>query len=150
MAEALEVMGRVDGVVANAGAASSSPMHEMTTETYLDMIATAQHGGFWTVREGVKHMVERAQAGDPGGTVIACGSLTTFNGHAGMVHYGAAKGAMARASSATLGKRRARSFSRQRKMVVSSSGGASGRRWRSGVGGSAAIIAIKAEAVSAS
>ena len=95
MAESLEVMGRVDGVVANAGFVSQSPMHEMTTETYQDMLATAQHGGFWTVREGVKHMVERAEAGDPGGSVIACGSLTTFMGHANMVHYGAAKGAMA-------------------------------------------------------
>ncbi|MFI5047147.1 MAG: SDR family NAD(P)-dependent oxidoreductase [Acidimicrobiia bacterium] len=95
MADALEVMGRVDGVVANAGFVTSAPMHEMTTEMYTDMIATAQHGGFWTVREGVKHMVARAEAGDPGGSVIACGSLTTFMGHAGMVHYGAAKGAMA-------------------------------------------------------
>jgi NAD(P)-dependent dehydrogenase (short-subunit alcohol dehydrogenase family) len=46
-------------------------------------------------REGVKHMKARADAGDPGGSLIVCGSLTTFMGHAGIAHYAAAKGAMA-------------------------------------------------------
>jgi NAD(P)-dependent dehydrogenase (short-subunit alcohol dehydrogenase family) len=95
MVEAVEVMGRVDGVVANAGMGSGAPFHEMTTETYMAMIAVAQHGGFFTLREAVKHMKARADAGDPGGSLIACGSLTIFQGHAGLQHYAAAKGAMA-------------------------------------------------------
>jgi NAD(P)-dependent dehydrogenase (short-subunit alcohol dehydrogenase family) len=95
MVEAVEVMGRVDGVVANAGITGSAPLHEMSTKAYEDVLAVNQHGGFFTLREGVKHMKARADAGDPGGSVIVCGSLTTFLGHKGMAHYGAAKGAMA-------------------------------------------------------
>ncbi len=95
MAEAVEVMGRVDGVVANAGIFSSAPLHEMTTAMYESMLAVNQHGAFFTVREAVKHMKARADAGDPGGSIILCGSLTTIRGHAGIAHYAAAKGAMA-------------------------------------------------------
>ncbi len=95
MAEAVEEMGRVDGVVANAGGVSLAPFHEMTTDTYESLLAVSQHGGFFTLREGVKHMKARADAGDPGGSVIVCGSLTNIFGHAGLAHYAAAKGALA-------------------------------------------------------
>jgi NAD(P)-dependent dehydrogenase (short-subunit alcohol dehydrogenase family) len=40
-------------------------------------------------------MRERAQAGDPGGSIVACGSLSIFHGLQGMEHYAAAKGALA-------------------------------------------------------
>ena len=95
MAEAIEAMGRIDGVVANAGGVSGAPLHKMSTQMYNDLLAVSQHGGFFTLREGVKHMKARADAGDPGGSIIVCGSLTTFMGHAGIAHYAAAKGAMA-------------------------------------------------------
>jgi NAD(P)-dependent dehydrogenase (short-subunit alcohol dehydrogenase family) len=95
MAEAVEAMGRIDGVVANAGFATMAPFHEMSTELYEGLLAVSQHGGFFTLREGVRHMKARADAGDPGGSLIVCGSLTNFQGHAGLAHYGAAKGAMA-------------------------------------------------------
>jgi NAD(P)-dependent dehydrogenase (short-subunit alcohol dehydrogenase family) len=95
MTEAVEVMGRVDGIVANAGFVTFAPLHEMSTETYNELLAVAQHGGFFTLREGVKHMKARADAGDPGGSVIVCGSLSVFMGHKGLAHYGAAKAAMA-------------------------------------------------------
>jgi len=95
MAEAVEEMGRVDGVVANAGGVSIAPFHEMTTDTYESLLAVSQHGGFFTLREGVKHMKARADAGDPGGSVIVCGSLTNIFGHALLAHYAAAKGALA-------------------------------------------------------
>jgi NAD(P)-dependent dehydrogenase (short-subunit alcohol dehydrogenase family) len=95
MAEAIEVMGRLDGAVVNAGSSSMSPFHEMTTQIYEDLLAVSQHGGFFTAREAVRHMKARADAGDPGGSLIFCGSLTVFQGHAGLEHYAAAKGAMA-------------------------------------------------------
>jgi len=95
MAEAVDVMGRVDGVIANAGFGSFAPFHEMTTQMYEDLLAVSQHGGFYTLREGVKHMKARADAGDAGGSLIVCGSLTIFQGHAGLEHYAAAKGALA-------------------------------------------------------
>src|SRR5215204_3221221 len=95
MAEAVEAMGRIDGVVSNAGGGGLVPFHEMSTDVYMDMINVAQHGGFYTLREAVRHMKARADAGDPGGSLIACGSLTIFQGHVGLEHYGAAKGALA-------------------------------------------------------
>jgi len=94
MAAALKQMGRLDCVIANAGGVTLSPFHEMTTEIYNNLLNTAQHGGFYTLREAAKHMVERAQAGDPGGSLIICGSLSIFAGGPDMAHYGAAKGAL--------------------------------------------------------
>jgi len=94
MAAAVEHMGRIDCVVQNAGFASMSPFHEMTTEMYQSLLAVAQHGGFWTLREGVRHMMARAEAGDPGGSLLLCGSLTQLRGEPMIAHYAAAKSAM--------------------------------------------------------
>ena len=94
MATAAAHMGRIDCVVQNAGIATMAPFHEMTTELYQELLAVAQHGGFWTLREAVKHMLERAERGDPGGSLLLCGSLTQFRGEPTIAHYGAAKSAM--------------------------------------------------------
>jgi NAD(P)-dependent dehydrogenase (short-subunit alcohol dehydrogenase family) len=94
MQDAIQQMGRLDCVIANAGAVTVAPFHEMTTEMYGELINTAQHGGFWTLREAAKHMVKRAETGDPGGSLIICGSLSIFAGGPQMAHYGAAKGAL--------------------------------------------------------
>lgn len=94
MAEAVAEMGRVDCVVANAGTNSHpESFHEMPSEMYHDLLAVSQHGVFYTLRAGVKHMKERADAGDSGGSVIACGSLMAIRGAATLEHYGAAKAA---------------------------------------------------------
>ena len=95
MAGAIETMGRLDCVVSNAGVATSQPFHEMTTETYMSLLAINQHGGFFTLREAVRHMKQRADDGDSGGSLIVCGSLSISRGVPGMAHYGAAKGALA-------------------------------------------------------
>jgi NAD(P)-dependent dehydrogenase (short-subunit alcohol dehydrogenase family) len=95
IADAVKQMGRLDCVVANAGHADMAPFHELSTERYGALLAVAQHGAFWTLREAVKHMKARADAGDPGGSLILCGSLSNFRGVPGMAHYGAAKGAAA-------------------------------------------------------
>jgi NAD(P)-dependent dehydrogenase (short-subunit alcohol dehydrogenase family) len=94
MSAASRQMGRLDCVIANAGSVTISPFHEMTTETYNTLLDTAQHGGFYTLREAAKHMVARAEAGDPGGSLIVCGSLSIFAGGPNMAHYGTAKGAL--------------------------------------------------------
>jgi NAD(P)-dependent dehydrogenase (short-subunit alcohol dehydrogenase family) len=87
-------MGRIDCVVANAGTNSHPPsFHEMPSEMYHDLLAVSQHGVFYTLREAVKHMKARADAGDPGGSLIACGSLMAIRGAATLEHYGAAKAA---------------------------------------------------------
>jgi len=94
VAEALAVMGRIDTVVANAGIASQKPFIDMDAKTYHALINVNQHGVVFTLREVARHMVERAEAGDPGGSLILCGSGSIFQGVPTMTHYGAAKGAL--------------------------------------------------------
>jgi len=92
---AISEMGRLDCVIANAGYAGVAPIVDMKTEDYAALNSVAQHGAFVTLREGARHMVARAQAGDPGGSLIATGSLTNFQATPGTGHYAAAKGAVA-------------------------------------------------------
>jgi NAD(P)-dependent dehydrogenase (short-subunit alcohol dehydrogenase family) len=94
MGAAIKQFNRLDCVIANAGIANLTPFHEMTAETYHEMLAAAQHGSFYTLREAAKHMIARAKAGDAGGSLIICGSLTIFGGAVELSHYGAAKGAL--------------------------------------------------------
>lgn len=94
MAEVVAQSGRIDTVVSNAGFMRSKPFHEMTTESYTKMLAVNQDGGFFTIREAVRHMKARADAGDPGGSIIVTGSLSTVVGAVGTAHYGAAKAAL--------------------------------------------------------
>jgi len=94
-ASTLEVMGRVDCVFANAGysqRAESFP--DLSSQMYHDLLNVNLHGAFYTLREATRHMRERARAGDPGGSIVACGSLSMFHGLQGMEHYAAAKGAL--------------------------------------------------------
>jgi NAD(P)-dependent dehydrogenase (short-subunit alcohol dehydrogenase family) len=105
MERTIAEMGRLDCVIANAGGATRAPFHEMSSRQYHDLIDTAQHGVFYTLREAAAHMVSRAQAGEPGGSLIISGSLTIFAGVNDMAHYAAAKGAtnsMAKAMSVEL------------------------------------------------
>ena len=93
---AVAEMGRIDTLVANAGVSSRPPsFHEMPSEMWHDLLATSLHGAFYTLREGLRHMVSRAEAGDPGGSIITCGSLLVFSGVPRLQHYGAAKAALA-------------------------------------------------------
>jgi len=95
MQDAVAKMGRLDCVIANAGGLNkTAPFHQLGSAEYHDLINTAQHGSFYTLSEASKHMVKRAEAGDPGGSLIVCGSLSIFAGGPNMAHYGAAKGAM--------------------------------------------------------
>jgi NAD(P)-dependent dehydrogenase (short-subunit alcohol dehydrogenase family) len=95
MAGTLEAMGRVDCFFANAGYSNVAPSFpDMTTEAWQDLLAINQHGVFFSLREACRHMRERALAGDPGGSIVACGSLSQFQGRQGMEHYAAAKGAV--------------------------------------------------------
>ncbi len=94
VAEAVARMGRIDCAIANAGVASQAPFTEMTGEVWHGLLATNQHGAFYTLREVARHMVARARAGDPGGSLILNGSLSIFKGVPTMAHYAAAKGAL--------------------------------------------------------
>ena len=96
MAETLAAMGRVDGVIANAGLMTlQTSFLDMSSEAYHALLAVNQHGAMYSAREGARHMKARFDSGDPGGSILFCASLSAITGSVGMQHYNASKGAMA-------------------------------------------------------
>ncbi len=99
--------GRVDTVIANSGIPPNAPSTlEMTAEHWHGLLATNMHGAFYTLREGARHMVGRAKAGEAGGSLIFCGSLSMFHGIPALGNYAAAKagiGALIRSMAAEFG-----------------------------------------------
>ena len=93
-AETLEVFGRVDGCFANAGVAKSGRFEEFSTEDWRHVMDVNLDGLFYTLRCAAKHMKQRAEAGDPGGRLIATSSLGALMGMARVEAYGASKGAV--------------------------------------------------------
>jgi NAD(P)-dependent dehydrogenase (short-subunit alcohol dehydrogenase family) len=95
MADALAEVGKIDCVFANAGISSRPPsFHEMTSEMWHELLGVSLHGAFYTLRATLAHMVQRSEAGDPGGSVVVCGSLLVHIGVPRLQHYGAAKGGL--------------------------------------------------------
>lgn len=91
----LDEFGRIDCVIANAGLPpNASSLLDMSTADYHALLDINQHGAFYTLREGARHMVQRAEGGEPGGSLVFCGSLSMFQGIPGKQNYAAAKGAM--------------------------------------------------------
>jgi NAD(P)-dependent dehydrogenase (short-subunit alcohol dehydrogenase family) len=88
--------GRLDCVFANSGASPRyNSVFEMPTEHWFEFQKTALHGAFFTLREGARHMKARAEAGEPGGSLVACGSLSLFQGLPGKMEYAASKSGIA-------------------------------------------------------
>lgn len=84
--------GRLDCVFANSGGPPGfNSVFDMSTEAWHSFLDVAMHGAFHTLREGARHMVARAKDGEPGGSLVACGSLSMFRGLAGKENYSAAK-----------------------------------------------------------
>jgi NAD(P)-dependent dehydrogenase (short-subunit alcohol dehydrogenase family) len=100
--------GRVDCVFANAGVPpTASSSFELTSEVWNSVLNISLHGAFYTLREGARLMVKRAEAGEPGGSLVYCGSLSMFHGLAGKGNYAAAKagmGAVIRSMAVEFGK----------------------------------------------
>jgi NAD(P)-dependent dehydrogenase (short-subunit alcohol dehydrogenase family) len=95
-AATLAAMGSVYCVFANAGFSNrAASFPDMSSDMYHDLLKVNLHGAFYTLREATRHMRERAQAGNPGGSIVACGSLSLFQGRQGLEHYAASKGALA-------------------------------------------------------
>ena len=95
MAAAAHHMGRLDTVIANAGIGRGAPSFvEMSTETYRKVLSVNLDGVFFTFREACRHMVERAKAGDKGGSIIGIASLAAIEGAARNEAYAATKGAV--------------------------------------------------------
>jgi NAD(P)-dependent dehydrogenase (short-subunit alcohol dehydrogenase family) len=93
MAEAVAHMGRIDACFANAGVGEGArAFHEMTLATWRKNMAVNLEGVFFTFREVCKHMVARAEAGDPGGSLVVTSSLSAVDGAARNQAYAASKG----------------------------------------------------------
>lgn len=94
-ASTLAAMGRVDCVFANAGYQNrAESFADMSSDMYHDLLNVNLHGSFYTLRAATRHMRDRALAGDAGGSLVVCGSLSMFQGRQGLEHYAAAKGAL--------------------------------------------------------
>ena len=94
VAEVLKTFGRLDFCVANAGVGGGGPFAEMTTENWRRVTTVNLDAVFWTFREAAKHMVERAQAGDPGGSLLVTSSTSAIHGAPRNQAYAATKGAV--------------------------------------------------------
>ena len=93
MREAVEAMGRIDTVIANAGVgAGARSFAEMTVETWRRVLSVNLDGVFFTCREACKHMIQRAKAGDLGGSIMVTASLAAIEGAARNEAYAATKG----------------------------------------------------------
>lgn len=87
--------GRIDSCFANAGMGLASPSFtEMTTETWRKIMNVNMEGAFWTLREASKSMIKRAQAGDPGGSLVGISSLSAIEGAARNQAYASTKGGL--------------------------------------------------------
>jgi NAD(P)-dependent dehydrogenase (short-subunit alcohol dehydrogenase family) len=76
MADAVARLGRIDSVFANAGTGGRfERFANATTENLRATFSVNIDGAFWTFREACKSIMERAKAGDPGGSLVAISSL---------------------------------------------------------------------------
>ena len=80
MGESLARLGRIDTCIANAGVGGSAPLTEQTTEQWRRVTTVNLDAVFWTFREAAKHMVERAEGGDPGGSLLVTSSVSAIHG----------------------------------------------------------------------
>jgi NAD(P)-dependent dehydrogenase (short-subunit alcohol dehydrogenase family) len=94
MLEAVAAMGRVDFVAANAGIGGGAAFTEMTSDIWRRITSVNLDGVAWTFREACKHMMERAKAGDPGGSLVVTSSVSAIHGAPRNEAYAATKGAV--------------------------------------------------------
>lgn len=92
-AETLSQFGRVDGCFANAGVTSGKKSFlEIDDKEWQRVLSINLDGVFYTLQAATRHMVERAEKGDPGGRLVATASLAAISGAARNEHYAATKG----------------------------------------------------------
>jgi NAD(P)-dependent dehydrogenase (short-subunit alcohol dehydrogenase family) len=90
--ELLAEHGRVDACFANAGVSNRwKSFLDIGGDDYRRVIAVNLDGMIWTMREACRHMKERAEAGDAGGSIAAVASLGALFGAARNQDYTATK-----------------------------------------------------------
>lgn len=92
----LKKHGRIDGCFANAGIGGGGRRSfiDRTEEEWRQMFSVNVDGVFHAFQPIARHMIERAQGGDPFGRLVATSSLASISGTARNEHYGATKGAL--------------------------------------------------------
>lgn len=93
-------LGRIDAVFANAGVGGRTRFLDLDAAELHRVLAIDLDGALWTLREAARHMVARAKAGDPGGSLVTISSVSAIRGAPTLQSYAAAKGALV---SVTLG-----------------------------------------------
>ena len=92
MQEAVQAMGRIDSVFANAGTSNEyQSFLDIGGDNYRRVMGINLDGVFWTVREACRHMKARADAGDAGGSIVWSPAWVSRFGTARNEDYGAAK-----------------------------------------------------------
>ncbi len=90
-AEAVDVMGRVDSAVANAGVSTTpTPFVDQTIEQWHRLFAVNVDGLFFTLREAARHMMARGE----GGALVGVSSTSAIHGAPMGQSYAASKGAV--------------------------------------------------------
>lgn len=95
MAALVAEWGRLDACFANAGIANTwKSFLDIGGENYRRLMAINVDGMLWTMREACRHMKARAEAGDPGGSVVVVSSMISSQGSARNEDYAASKAAV--------------------------------------------------------
>jgi NAD(P)-dependent dehydrogenase (short-subunit alcohol dehydrogenase family) len=95
VAAILEEFGRIDQAIASAGInIPRRDMFEISREDFEQIQGVNVYGVFYTLREVARHMIERSDAGDPGGSLVSIASPAAILGAGHNQHYGASKGAV--------------------------------------------------------
>jgi NAD(P)-dependent dehydrogenase (short-subunit alcohol dehydrogenase family) len=95
MREAASAMGRIDSVFANAGVSNDwKSFLDIGGAAYRRLMGINVDGVLWTVREACRHMKSRAEAGDPGGSIVIVSSVASRFGAARSEDYALAKTAV--------------------------------------------------------
>lgn len=87
-------LGRIDAVFANAGIGGRTRFLDLDAAELRRVLAIDLEGALWTLREAARHMVARAEAGDPGGSLVTTSSVSAVRGAPTLQSYAAAKGAL--------------------------------------------------------
>jgi NAD(P)-dependent dehydrogenase (short-subunit alcohol dehydrogenase family) len=94
--EVLARSGRIDGCFANAGVTGRGARSflDITPEEWRRVLSANLDGTYHTYCAVLRHMVARAEAGDPGGRLVVVSSLASVSGPPRNEHYAASKGAL--------------------------------------------------------
>ncbi len=87
--------GRVDSCFANAGVANRwKSFLDIGGDDYRRLMSINLDGVVWTLREACRHMKARAEAGDPGGSIVTVASMGAIWGSPRAEDYSATKAAV--------------------------------------------------------